>query len=69
MFVGEIQTDIFYVFDDCFLFLHEQIGVLSHALVDFLRGGMCWISGRVFSYYAFSGEVGILEVLIGAFEV
>jgi len=37
--VGEVVADILGIFDQGLLLLHEEVGILSHALVDFLLGG------------------------------
>lgn len=60
----EIETNVFGIFDEGLLLLDEKVGVLSHAFVDILRAGV-----GVFSNSSFTYKTGILEMLVGFFEV
>jgi hypothetical protein len=65
VFMQEIETDILRIFREGLLLLHEEVGVLCHALVDVflvplgLRGTNSTVSP----------QVGVLKMLVGFLEV
>lgn len=60
----KIEADVLGIFDEGLFFLDEEVGVLGHAFVDILGVGV-----RVLPDGAFANEAGILEVLVGFFEI
>lgn len=64
VFMTEIQTDVFCIFDESLLLLDEEICILSHAFISFLN-----LASLGTIDMALSNEIGVFEMLIGFFEV
>lgn len=60
----EIRADTLCIFDKSLFFLHEKIGILSHAFIDFLLR-----VSILFVLLWMSDEVRVVEMLINFFEV
>jgi hypothetical protein len=66
--VDEVKTDVFCVFDEGLLLLHEEVSVLGHPFIDVLLCTFIKLSAGFISCSG-SGEAGVLEMLIGLFEI
>ena len=69
VFMHKVDTDVLCIFDESLFFLNKQVGVLGHALIDLLRVRSLRNILTIFSNCATPYETGVLEVLVGLFEV
>ena len=69
MFMYEVKTNIFCIFCQRLFFLDKQIGILSHPLIDLLLFAFLHLTGWFISNYITAGEVNVLKVLVGLFEI
>ena len=64
MFVEEVDGHVLDILDEGIFLLNKEICVLCHALVDLMVVGNFFTGDD-----AFRGEVLVLKILIGLFEV